>query len=323
MKQYINLFKTTIQYWLRHQAFERSAIIAYYTLFSLPSLLVIIITTAGYFFGKSTVQDRIIHQLGEFIGMETASSIERLITNVNIQDSSTFTILVSIGTLLFGATGAFFQLKKAMNVIWSVREKKSNVLMMIINRVISLGMVLVIGFMLMISLVINTVVTALGDYLSQFAPSLSEVSLQVVNFVLSYLFIACLFAAIFKWLPDIKIRWRVTFIGASFTTVLFLLAVYGLGIYFGKSNPTSVFGGASSVILIMLWVYYSCLILFLGAEFTVQYALFKKEKIGVNRFSEPAIIQKMEELKEEQRLLEEREELFYGYHEKWKELDSD
>src|SRR5699024_1570670 len=148
------------------------------------------------------------------------------------------------------------------------------------------------------------------DYISDFAPNISEASLQVLNFMMSYLFIACLFAAIFKWLPDIKIRWKVTFIGASFTTILFLIAVYGLGFYFGQSNPTSVFGGASSVILIMLWIYYSCLILFLGAEFTVQYALLKKEKIEFNRFGEPAFIQQLEELKEEQLHLKERDKIF-------------
>lgn len=315
MKVYIDLLKKTVTQWLKNNPFQQSAAIAYYTLFSLPSLLVIIISTAGYFFGRSNVQNRIINQLGEFIGMDAAESIEGIISNVTIENSSMLTILISFGTLVFGATGAFFQLKKAMNVIWSVREKKSNVIMMLINRMISLGMVLVIGFMLVVSLVVNTVITAMGDYLSQFAPDISAVGLQVVNFLLSYLFIGCLFAAIFKWLPDIKIRWRATFVGASFTTVLFLIAVYGLGLYFGTSNPTSIFGGASSVILIMLWIFYSCLILFLGAEFTVQYALFKNYKIGLNRFGEPAIIQKLEELKAEQEHLEQRDRLFASYKE--------
>lgn len=313
MKEYLGLFIKTIKQWLKNNPFQQSAVIAYYTLFSLPGLLVIVISIAGYFFGKSNVQDRFIQQLGEFIGMDAADSIERLISNVNIEDSSSLMILVSIGSLAFGATGAFFQLKKAMNRIWNVREKKSSIIMMLINRMISLGIVLVIGFMLMISLVINTLVTVLGDYLSQFAPSLSALGLELINFFLSFLFITCLFAAIFKLLPDIKIQWKVTFIGASFTTILFLIAVYGLGIYFGKSNPTSVFGGASSIILVMLWVYYSCLILFLGAEFTVQYALFKKHRIGLNRFGEPAIFQRMEELKEEQLIYEEQEELFEAY----------
>src|SRR5690625_1674386 len=315
MKEYVGLLKRTVTEWLKNNPFQQSAVIAYYTLFSLPGLLMIVISIAGYFFGKSTVQDRIIQQLEEFIGTEAATSIERLISNVNIENSSSLMLLISIGSLAFGATGAFFQLKKAMNRIWNVREKKSSIIMMLINRMISLGIVLVIGFMLMISLVIHTVVNVLAEYLAQFAPNLSALSLELINFALSFLFISSLSAAIFKLLPDIKIKWKVTFIGASFTTILLLVAIYGLGIYFGKSNPTSVYGGASSIILVMLWVYYSCLILFLGAEFTVQYALFKKYKIGLNKFSEPAIFQKMEELEKEQLLFEEQEELFYAYKE--------
>lgn len=315
MKEYKGLISRTIKQWLKNNPFQQSAVIAYYTLFSLPGLLMIIISIAGYFFGKSTVQDRIIQQLEEFIGTEAAVTIEQLISNISIERSSSLMLFISIGSLIFGATGAFFQLKKAMNRIWNVREKKSNILMMLISRVISLGIVLVIGFMLMISLVIHTIVSVLGEYLAQFAPNLSALGLELINFTISFLFITCLFAAIFKLLPDIKIRWKVTFIGASFTTILFLIAVYGLRVYFGKSDPTSVFGGASSLILVMLWVYYSCLILFLGAEFTVQYALFKKYKIGLNKFSEPAIFQKMEELEKEQLLFEEQEELFYAYKE--------
>lgn len=310
MKKYFGLFKKTFQQWIQNKAFEQSAAIAYYTLFSLPSLLVIVISIAGYFFGKSNVQSRIIEQLGGFIGVETAIFIERIITNVSLQNSSSLTLIISFGTLVFGATGAFFRLKKAMNRIWSVREKKSSFISMIISRVISLGMVIVLGFMLIISLVIHTLVNTLGDYISQYAPNLSSISLQVMNFLLSYLFIIFLFSAIFKWLPDIKIRWKPTLIGASFTTILFMVAVYGLGYYFGKTNLASIFGGASSVILVMLWVYYSCLILFLGAEFTVQYALFKNEKIEIGRFGEPAFIQQLAELKEEKIHLEERKRMF-------------
>lgn len=319
MKEYIGLLKRTITQWLRNNPFQQSAVIAYYTLFSLPGLLIIVISIAGYFFGKSTVQDRIIQQLEMFFGTEVAFSIERLISNVSIEASSSLMLLVSIGSLTFGATGAFFQIKKAMNRIWNVREKKSSILMMLINRMISLGIVLVIGFMFMISLLVHTIVNLLAEYLTQFAPSLSAFGLELINFILSFLFISCLFAAIFKLLPDIKIKWKVTFIGASFTTIMLLIAVYGLRIYFGKSNPTSVFGAASSIILVMLWVYYSCLIMFLGAEFTVQYAFFKNYKIGLNRFSEPAIIHKKEELEREQMLFEKQETLFEAYKKKTNE----
>lgn len=309
MKKLIRLIKDTYTQWMKNEPFQQSAIIAYYTLFSLPSLLVIVITIAGYFFGKSNVQQKIIDQLSELIGPESATSIEKIIANVNVHNGSTLAIIISSGILIFGATGAFFQLKKAMNKIWSVREKKSNIFMMILDRGISLGMILVIGFMLVLSLVITTLVTALGEYISTYAPELTSTAINLFNFLFFYIFITFLFAGVFKILPDIKVRWKVTLIGASVTTLLFLAAEYGISIYFGKSDPTSVYGGASSVVLIMLWIYYSCLILFFGAEFTVQYAIMKKEKFGPNRFSEPAIIQELEELKAKKIHLKERKEL--------------
>jgi len=309
MKKYLKLFTDTGKQWLKNQPFQQSAVITYYTLFSLPSLLVIVITVAGYFFGQSDVQNQLTAQISDFFGESTANSIENIIANVDIQDGSTLAIVISMGIIVFGATGAFYQLKLAMNKIWSVREKKSNMIMMLLNRAISLGMILVIGFMLIVSLVVTTLVTSLGQYISEYAPNLTSTVLNIFNFLFSYLFIGALFAAIFKLLPDINIRWRVTFVGASITTILFLVAEYGLSFYFGQSDPTSVYGGASSVVLIMLWIYYSCLILFFGAEFTVQYAIFKHEKITSNRFSEPAIIQELAELKEKRIHLKERKKL--------------
>lgn len=305
MKTYFNLFIKTVKQWLKNEPFQQSAIIAYYTLFSLPSLMVIVVSIAGYFFGKSNVQDQIIDQLSTVMGSDTAKTIENLISNAEVQEESITAIIISLGVLIFGATGAFFQLKKAMNRIWRVREIKSNILMMVLNRLVSLGMILVIGFMLVASLIITTLVTALGDYIKDYAPQLTSTALNVFNFVFSYLFITTLFAAIFKVLPDVKIRWKAAFTGASITAVLFLIAEFGLGLYFGTSNPTSVFGGASSVVLIMLWIYYSCLILFFGAEFTLQYSLLKHEHIEPNRYSEPAIIQDLKDIKEEQLFMEE------------------
>lgn len=296
LKTTFQLFKDTIQRWIKNDPFQRSASIAYYTLFSIPSLLMIIITVAGYFFGKSQVQDEIIESLSEVVGLEAAESVEKMIVNVNVEGETTIALTISIGVILFAASGAFFQLKKAMNKIWAVREKKSEVLMMILDRLISLGMIFSIGFMMVASLIITTLVTYLGKYVSDFAPGLSTVSLNIFNFIFSYVFIWFLFSAIFKILPDVKLKWRYALVGGSVTTVLFLLAEYGLSFYFNKSDPTSVFGGASSVILLMLWIFYTCLILFFGAEFTVQYTLLKKAKVKTNQFSEPDFVQDLDDL---------------------------
>ena len=301
LKKYFKLIKNTYVEWMKNNPFEQSAVIAYYTLFSLPSLLVIVITIAGYFYGRDAVQDRITSEISTFIGEGTAEAIETMISNAFLEGGSVLTILFGIGMLLFGATGAFFQLKKAMNRVWGVRPKKENFKRILLDRAISLGMILVIGFMLLVSLVISAVIQGLGNYLQSFAPEITSAALSVFNFLISYIFIGFLFAGVFKLLPDIKISWRVTFIGASITTLLFLIGEFLIGFYFGKSDPTSVYGGASSVILILLWVFYSCIIMLFGAEFTVQFALFKGYNIQPNSLAEPAERQEMEELKEKEK----------------------
>lgn len=312
MKKYIELLKKTFKRWLANDPFKESAVIAYYTLFSLPSLLVIVIAVAGYFFDNSTVQDEIISQLAVVIGEDTAGSLEKLLLNVKIQDNSVTALIISIGVMVYGATGAFLQLKKAMNKIWSVDAKKSNFVMTLLNRLFSLGMILLIGLMLVVSLLATTVINSFQGFIEEYIGEISISLLSILNFLISFVFVTFLVAAIFKLLPDIRVRWKVVFVGAALSTLLLLIAEIGLGYYFSISNPASVFGGASSVILIMLWIYYACLVLFLGAEFTVQYALFKNEKIKPGRYGQPAYINKIEELKKRETGFVEEVDLFLG-----------
>jgi membrane protein len=157
-------------------------------------------------------------------------------------------------------------------------------------------MILVIGFLLLLSLLVSALVKIMGDYIEGIAPVITAVGLEIINYALSFIFITFLFGAIFKLLPDIIIKWKITLYGAALTTVLFLIGEFLIGFYFGQSNPGSVYGGASSIILILLWVNYTCLILFFGAEFTVQYALHKNETIRPNRYSQPAIYRELEKL---------------------------
>lgn len=311
MNSFWSLIKKAYFNWNRNDPWARSATIAYYALFSLPSLLIIVVTVAGYFFGQEAVQGRITKQIGEFIGVESAKAIEGMIANAALNNSSTLAVIFGFAFLIFGATGVFFQLKAAMNNIWNVAAKRNTVKRIIINRIISLGMVFVLGLLLLISLIISAILSALSDYLASIAPVITTFMLDLLNFLLSFLFITALFAAIFKWLPDVKLKWKTTILGAMLTTGLFLLAEFIIGFYFGQSNPGSVYGGASSVILILLWVYYTCLIVFFGAEFTVQYALHKKDKVEPNEYAEPAIYRELEllerkkgQLIDEKRLLD-------------------
>jgi len=298
LKIFLKLLKKSYVSWDKNEPYARSATIAYYALFSLPSLLIIVVSIAGYFFGVEAVQGRITGQIGEFIGAEAASAIEKMIENAALSQDSTWAIIFGLAMLIFGATGVFFQLKVAMNNIWNVAAKKTNFLRMLLDRMISLGMIFVIGLLLLITLIISALMKVLADKVEQILPNITELAVIVSNFVISFFFITTLFAMIFKLLPDIRIKLRTTYTGAALTAILFLIGEFLISFYFGQSEPASVYGGASSVVLILLWVYYTCLILFFGAEFTVQYALIKKEKVEPNRFGEPAIYQEMKKLEE-------------------------
>ncbi|WP_081211673.1 YihY/virulence factor BrkB family protein [Salegentibacter sediminis] len=308
-KTFFSLLKKAYFSWNRNDPYARSATIAYYTLFSLPSLLIIVVTIASYFFKRQAVQGRITDEIGEFIGPDSANAIEAIVANAALSGDSTWAIIVGVALLLFGATGVFFQLKKAMNNIWNVAAKKSNFLQLLLDRVISFGMVLVIGLLLLVSMVISALLAILSDHIDQFAPGVTGFMVDVTNFFISFLIVTTLFAAVFKLLPDIKIRWRITYLGAVLTTILFLIGEKILGFYFGSSEPASVYGGASSVVLLLLWVYYTCLILFFGAEFTVQFALHRNEKVVPNKYGEPAIYQEMEKLEQKRVQLQEEKKI--------------
>ncbi len=309
IKTFFALLKKTFTSWNTNDPWAESAIIAYYTIFSLPSLLIIVVSIAGYFFGREAVQGRLNEQIEDFIGADAAEAVEKMVTSAAITENSTWAIIFGIAMLLFGATGVFFRLKISMNKIWNVAAKKDTFMKMIIDRLISFGMILAIGFLMLLALVVSALVKILGEYIEDIAPVITEMGLDILNYLLSFIFITALFGAIFKLLPDIKIKLKITLYGAALTTVLFLIGEFLMGYYFGQSNPGSVYGSASSIILILLWVNYTCLIMFFGAEFTVQYALHKNERIRPNRFSEPAIFKELEKLERKNVKLDEDHKL--------------
>lgn len=291
----ITLLKNTYASWDKNDPWAKSAVIAYYALFSLPSLLMITMYVAGTFFGNEAVQGKITSEIGGTIGVDGAQAIEEMIVNAALEESSTITVILGIGMLIFGATGVFFQLQKALNNIWSVRAKKNTFIDGMKRRLLSFGLILIIGFLLLISLVLSSAIDVLSGYLANYYSEVSSVLVAVLNLFISEIFIAALFAAIFKMLPDIVIPWKTTIIGALITSLLFLIGKYVIGFYFTQSNPASVYGAAGSVVLILLWVYYTCLILFFGAEFTVNWALFRNVKVHP---SHNAVLSYEEEIKE-------------------------
>ena len=273
MQNVIDLVKKTIKEWNEDKASRLAAALAYYTVFSIPPLLVVAIGIASLFTERSVVEDQLINQAGSLMGSQGSEAIETILESVESPgNSEILPTIIGIVLLLFGASGVFTQLQDAMNTIWDVEaDPDRGFIGAIKERFLSFTMVLAIGFVLLVSLLLSTLLTTFGDFVGQII-SETEMILLVVNFVISFGAIALLFALIFKVVPDVDITWRDVAIGSLLTAVLFKLGEYALGIYFERSDPTSAFGAAGSVILLLLWVYYSVQILFLGAEFTQVYA---------------------------------------------------
>lgn len=299
------LLKNTYLSWDKNDPWAKSAIIAYYALFSLPSLLIITVHFAGLFFGREAVEGKITEEISGLIGKGSAELIQTMIINSALSESSLLFIIFGVGVLIFGATGVFFQLQKALNNIWSVRALKNNILDTLKRRAVSFGMVLIIGLLLLISLVLSTAVNALSDFIGNYFNEFSTFFIKLLNFVISQVIITSLFASIFTLLPDVKVKWKTNLIGAFMTSLLFLVGKYLIGFYFSESDPASVYGAAGSVVLVLLWVYYTCLILFFGAEFTVNWALYKNIKIEPTENATLSYELEMQELREYKRKVEE------------------
>ncbi len=267
------LFKITFKEWNAKDPFRQSAVIAYYAIFSIPGLLVLIIAIAGYFFGQDTVNQKLISQISQTIGSATAMQIQEVITKSTAEKSTTWGSIVGITILLVGATGVFVELQKTLNLIWNVKVKANNGIWNILEaRLFSFGLILAIGFLLTISLVISTALAALSNCIQFENSPLMLTIYGVINFIISLFVISGLFAMIFKVLPDAKIKWKHVWLGSLVTGLLFTLGKLALAYYFGKAEPASLYGTAGSIILILLWVSYSSMILFFGAEFTAAYA---------------------------------------------------
>jgi len=283
--------KATFKAWLKADPFRQSAVVAYYAVFSIPALLVIVIAVAGLVFGEEAVQGEISDQIKGALGDQTAESIENIIAKVSEQKSSVIATIIGVGTLILGSTGVFTELQTSLNQVWEVQVvAKKKWLRTIKNKLFSFGLVLSLGFLMLVSLLLTTGLEALAGMIKNKLPDFLPFLLKAVNFVFSFGVITVLFALIFKILPAAKIRLRDVWIGAMVTSLLFILGKFGLGVYFAKANPGSAYGAAGSIILVMLWVSYSCMILFLGAEFTKQYTLFHGHEIQPK--AEARVIQK-------------------------------
>ncbi len=267
------LFKDSFEAWINIDPFRESAIIAYYAIFSIPGLLLLIVTIMGYFFGNETVNNDLIHEISKSMGASTAAQISQILEKANESKATLWGSIVGIIILLIGATGVFVELQKTLNVIWQVKTvSQKGILPILKARLFSFGLILAIAFLLTISLVISTAIAAMSNWIKVDTSPFMISVFSIINFLLSLAVISFLFALMFKVLPDAEIKWKQVWLGSLITGILFTIGKTALAYYFGKANPASVYGAAGSVILILLWVSYSSIIMFFGAEFTYVYA---------------------------------------------------
>ena len=273
IKHLPRLFVNAFKIWNKNEPGRLGAVVAYYAVLSLPSLLVVIINLVGYIWGAELVQGQITGQISSDIGKDAAQSLVEIINNTKSDSHNWVMNVVGIGFLVFGATGVFYQLQISMNDIWDVKiDPNSGFWKVVKDRIVSLGFVMVIAFMLIVSFVASTALSVLSNYLSMLWEPAYVVLAQGFEFSLSTVILGLLFVLIFKFMPDVKVEWKSIWLGGFITGFLFNIGKILLSLYFGEANPASTYGAAGSVVLVLLWVSYSSLILFYGAAFTRAYA---------------------------------------------------
>lgn len=275
-----SLVINTYKAWNADDPFRLSAVVAYYAVLSLPGLLVIIINLVGAVWGVDIVQGQLTNEISSALGRESADAIQAMMIDTQNKEKNTIATILGLGTLIFGATGVFYHLQISLNQIWGINsEIKMTYIKIILDRARSFAFILVIGFLLLISFLVTTAISTLNEYIRSALPDIIVYIAFVLDFTISVGLITVLFALIFKFLPDAKIQWRTVWVGALITSVLFVFGKFLLGYYFGKANPGSTYGAAGTIVLVLLWVSYSCLILFFGAEFTQVYS--KRYGLGI------------------------------------------
>ncbi|WP_269243616.1 YihY/virulence factor BrkB family protein [Flavobacterium limnophilum] len=281
-----NLLKKTYQEFDDDNAIKLSASLSYYTIFSLPPLLIIILSIFSFFFGREAVTGRFFGQINGMVGNEAAIQIQETIKNIELSDNNTFAAAFGGILLLIGASGVFAEIQSSINYIWGLKAKPDKGLVKFIkNRLMSFSMIASVGFLLLVSLMVNTVMDVINARLLVYFPDSTIYLFYVLNILILFATTTMLFSIIFKTLPDGDIVWKDALIGSSFTSFFFMFGKFAIGFYLGSSTVATVYGAAGSVIIILIWVYYSAIILYFGAEFTKVYANAHGNKIIPNAYA--------------------------------------
>ena len=269
------ILKETVQGFFDDDSFSYASSIAFSTIFSLPAILIIALTIGSAFYERNIVQDELINQVGRLIGRETSKEVESILLQAAIDNTSIWAKAVGVVTLIISATTVFMSLQSSLNKIWGIKPKpQRGWLKYIINRLLSLAMVISFGFVLLVSLIIDTILVVFQNMLTRIMEGFTLYLVTALNLVISLAFVTIIFGLLFKILPDARIRWRHVWVGSLITTLLFTLGKYLIGFYLGNSTFNSAYGAAGSLVIILLWVYYSTVIFLFGAELTQVYAKF-------------------------------------------------
>ncbi len=281
IKSFLKIAGLASRRWWEKDPFMQSAVIAYYAIFSMPGLLVIVISIGTLFLKRDVITGQLYTEISSIMGVETARQVQDMILSVSRTNKSVPATIIGLITVLLGATGVFVELKKALNVIWEVKAKpRSAIFTVILTRLFSFGLLLSVGFLLLISLTITTIIAVMGDWVMNHWPNIVLIIFYIFNFIFSFGVIMLLFALLFKILPDAKIQWKHLWWGSILTAFLFMLGKTAIGFYLSKTNPGSAYGAAGAIVLILLWVSYSSMILFYGAEFIRAYADYFTGKVS-------------------------------------------
>jgi len=268
-----NLIIASFNAFMEDRALTMSAALAYYTVFAMAPLLIMLISLASFFYGEDAINRTLFQEINGLVGNQAALQIQDIIRQISFQRDSIFAVILGVITLFVGATGVFIEMQDSINQIWRVKAKpEKGWKKMLINRVLSFSLIISLGFLLIVSLIINGLILTLSDQLGQYFPDLTILVINIFNAGLTFIIISALFAVIYKFLPDVEIGWKDVRIGAFFTATLFIVGKFLIGIYIEKVAPGSAYGAAGSLIVILVWVYYTSAILYFGAEFTQVYS---------------------------------------------------
>lgn len=296
-KGIFQLFKVSVNEFLDDNCIKLSASLSYFTIFSIPPLAILIISSAGYFFGEEAVRGEFFSQIQNLVGEKAALQIQEAIKNIKLSNNLNLATIIGAVTLLFSASGIFAEIQSSINYIWELKPKpKKGIMRFVVNRLLSFSMIGALGFVLLVSLIVNSTIDYLYDHLESFFRTDTLFLATWINSAVILIIVSIIFGFIFKTLPDGKLGWKETLIGSGFTALLFMIGKWAIGLYLGNSDKMNLYGAAGSILVILVWVYYSAIILYFGAVFTKNYSEMYGKPIQPNDYT-VRVIYREEEVK--------------------------